>query len=141
MLIRISLIVAIIAGLAVGALNFTKIKGTITELRTHLHEQTQRADTAERSLAKTTKDLKATTTALDQTKKDLDATKKERDTAVASVNDLKKQLATLQDNLAKSDKDLTEANIQLDQYRQAFKTPQEALSFAKDMKAMQDRVD
>jgi len=39
MLIRISLIVAIIAGLAVGALNFTKIKSTITELRTHLQEQ------------------------------------------------------------------------------------------------------
>ena len=141
MLIRISLIVAIIAGLAVGALNFTKIKGTITDLRTHLHEQTTRADTAERSLAKTTSDLKKTTAALDQTKKDLDATKKERDAAVASADTLKKQIATLQENLNKAEKDLTEANIQLDLYHQAFPTPQLALSVAKDMKALTERVD
>jgi myosin heavy subunit len=95
----------------------------------------------DRKLTKTTSDLKKTTAALDQTKKDLDATKKERDTALASVESLKKQAATLQDNLTKSDKDLSEAKILLDQYHQAFKTPQEALSVAKDMRALQDRMD
>src|SRR6201995_2094150 len=140
MLIRISLIVAIIAGLAVGALNFTKIKTTITDLRTHLKEQTDRADTAERSLAKTTKELKTTTAALDQTKKDLDATKKERDTAVAAASTLKSQIATLQGNLDKATKDLSDANIQLDLYHSAFPTPQQALSVSKDMKALTERV-
>lgn len=141
MLIRISLIVAIIAGLAVGALNFTKIKTTITDLRTHLKEQTDRADTAERSLAKTTSDLKKTTAALDQTKKDLDATKKERDTAVAAADALKKQITTLQADLSKAQGDLTDANITLDKYKAAFPTPEQALSVAKDMKALQERVD
>ena len=140
MLIRISLIVAIIAGLAVGALNFTKIKNTITELRTHLKEQTDRADTAERNLAHTKTELKTATNELAQVKVELTNTKKERDTAVAAVTDLKKQLSTVQDNLAKSDKDLTDAKIELDKYHSAFKTPQEALSAAKDVKAMEDRV-
>jgi hypothetical protein len=141
MLIRISLIVAIIAGLAVGALNFTKIKSTIVELRTHLKEQTDRADTAERNLASTKKKLDQTTAALDQTKKDLEGVKKERDTAVAEAAKLKTQVATLQGNLDKSEKDLSDAKIDLEKYHQAFKTPQEALSVAKDMRALQERMD
>jgi predicted nucleic acid-binding Zn-ribbon protein len=141
MLIRISLFVAIIAGLAVGALNFTKIKSTITDLRTHLQEQTDRAVKAEGERDKTKKELVKTTAALDQTKKDLDATKKERDTAIAAAAALKTQAATLQGNLDKAQKDLTDANIDLAKYKQAFPTAQQALSVAKDMKALQERVD
>jgi cell shape-determining protein MreC len=141
MLIRISLIVAIIAGLAVGTLNFVKVKKIIEETRAARDDYHHKLDDTTSKLNKTTATLKQTTAALDQTKKDLDATRKERDTAVASVEALKKQAATLQDNLTKSDKDLTEAKIELDQYHQAFKTPQEALSVAKDMRALQDRMD
>jgi myosin heavy subunit len=141
MLIRISLIVAILAGLAVGTLNFVKVKKIIETTRQERNEWHGKYDETDRNLKKTTATLKQTTAALDQTKKDLDATRKERDTAVAAVDTLKKQAATLQDNLTKSDKDLTEAKIQLDLYHQAFPTPQQALSVAKDMKALQDRMD
>lgn len=141
MLIRISLIVAILAGLAVGTLNFVKVKKIIEETRAARDDYHHKLDDTTLKLNKTTATLKQTTAALDQTKKDLDATRKERDTAVASVESLKKQAATLQDNLTKSDKDLTEAKIELEQYHQAFKTPQEALSVAKDMRALQDRMD
>ena len=94
MLIRISLIVAIIAGLAVGTLNFVKVKKIIETTRQERNEWHSKYDDTDRKLTKTTKDLKATTAALDQTKKDLDATKKERDTAVAANDTLKKQIAT-----------------------------------------------
>ena len=40
MLIRISLIVAIIAGLAVGVLNFVKVKEKITTLQANLKTET-----------------------------------------------------------------------------------------------------
>ena len=141
MLIRISLIVAIIAGLAVGTLNFVKVKKIIEDTRAERDKWHGQYDKTFAELNKTKKDLAATKSALDQTKKDLAATQKERDTAVASNNDLKNQLATLQDNLAKSDKDLQEANIEIALYKQAFPTPQQALSVAKDMRALQDRVD
>lgn len=140
MLIRISLIVAIIAGLAVGALNFTKIRNNITDLRTHLQQQTDRADTAERNLAKTKSDLKTATNELAQTKSDLAVAKKDLAAAQTAENDLKKQASTLQANLSKSQSDLTDANIQLDKYKAAFPTPQQALSVSKDMKALQERV-
>src|ERR1051325_2657986 len=140
MLIRISLIVAIIAGLAVGALNFTKIKGTITDLRTNLHTQTTRADTAEHNFAKSQGDLKKATNELAQVKTYLATTKKDLATSVAANDTLKKQISTLTENLAKSDKDLQDATILLQQYQAAFPTPQQALSVAKDMKSLQERV-
>ena len=141
MLIRISLIVAIIAGLAVGTINFVKVKKIIADTRQERDEWHGKYDDTNTKLTKTTAELKKTTAALDQTKKDLDTTTKERNTAVAAVNDLKKQIATLQDNLSKTDKDLSDAKIDLDLYHTAFPTPQMALSVAKDMKALQDRVE
>jgi hypothetical protein len=141
MLIRISLILAIVAGLAVGAINFTKIKDEITDLRTHLKEQTDRADTAERSLAQTKKKLDATTAELTQTKKDLDDTKKQLDVASAKVNDLTAQADKLQSDLSAAQKELTDAKIDLDIYRGVFPTTQAAVSAGREMKAMQEKVD
>jgi myosin heavy subunit len=140
MLIRISLIVAIIAGLAVGALNFVKVKKIIEDTRAQRDDWHNKFTTTDATLTKTKKTLTETTAALDQTKKDLAAAKKDLATQVAANDTLKKQISTLQDNLAKSEKDLTEANIQLDLYHQAFPTPQQALSVSKDMKALQERV-
>jgi cell shape-determining protein MreC len=140
MLIRISLIVAIIAGLAVGTLNFVKVKKIIAETRAERDDYHQKFDDTTTKLNKTTADLKKATNELASTKVELATTKKERDTALASANELKKQIATLQDNLSKTDKDLTDAKIELEQYHAAFKTPQEALSVSKDMKALQERV-
>ena len=141
MLIRISLIVAIIAGLAAGTLNFVKVKKIIEDTRAERDKWHGKYDETDAEVEpRPRRILTKTTAALDQTKKDLDATKKERDTAVAAAADLKKQAATLQENLDKSEKDLSDANIQLDLYHQAFKTPQEALSVAKDMRALKERV-
>jgi len=141
MLIRISLIVAIIAGLAVGTLNFVKVKKIIEETRAQRDDWHNKFTTTDAALTKTKKELTATTAQLDQTKKDLAATKKDLATAQTSITDLKKQMDTLQGNLANTEKDLSDTKIQLAMYQQAFKTPQEALSVAKDMKALQDKMD
>jgi predicted nucleic acid-binding Zn-ribbon protein len=141
MLIRISLIVAIIAGLAVGTLNFVKVKKIIEETRAQRDDWHNKFTTTDAALTKTKKDLVATTAQLDQTKTNLATTKKELATAQNSIADLKKQMATLQDNLANTEKELTDAKILVEQYKAAFPTPQQALSVAKDMKALQDRMD
>lgn len=140
MLIRISLIVAIIAGLAVGTLNFVKVKKIIDTTRQERNEWHSKYDETDKNLKKTQGALKTATNELAQVKTDLANTKKERDTAVASVNGLKSQVTTLQQNLDKANSDLTDAKIELDKYHAAFKTPQEALSVAKDMKALEERV-
>jgi len=140
MLIRISLILAIIAGLAVGAINFTKIKQEITDLRTHLAEQTTRAETAEHNLATTKKKLDQTQAALDETKKTLDDTKKQLADANTKLNDLTAKADKLQSDLTAAQKELSDAKIDLDIYRSAFPTTQAAVNAAKEVKAMQERV-
>ena len=140
MLIRISLIVAIIAGLAVGTINFVKVKKIIEETRAQRDDWHNKFTTTDAALTKTKKDLAATTAQLDQSKKDLAATKKDLSTAQASIADQKKQLDTLQGNLANAEKELSDTKILVDQYRAAFPTPQQALSVAKDLKALQDRM-
>ncbi len=140
MLIRISLILAIIAGLAVGVINFITIKQKITDLRTHLKEQTDRADTAEHSLAQTKKKLDATTAELTQTKKDLDDSKTALAAAATKVDDLTKQSDKLKSDLADTQKKLTDDEIDLNIYRGPFPTPQDAVTAGKRMKEMEDKV-
>ena len=74
MLIRISLIVAIIAGLGAGALNFLKVKEKITILQANLQEQTEGRQKAETELASTKQELEKTSTELKTTKETLETT-------------------------------------------------------------------
>ncbi len=68
MLIRISLIVAIIAGLAVAVLNFTQVKDKVTTLQTNLKEETAQHAKFLRLYTNTDKELKKTVAELKQTK-------------------------------------------------------------------------
>src|SRR6476469_8349204 len=102
MLIRISLIVAIIAGLAVGVLNFIKVKEKITTLQTHLQEQTDRAVKAEGERDATKRELVKTQTDLKQTQATLKTTTEEKDKAVAEVEAQTKRADGLTQDLAKT---------------------------------------
>lgn len=140
MLIRISLIVAIIAGLAAGTINFVKVKQIITDTRAERDKWHGQYTTTFNELNKTKKELAQTKEQLASTQKELAQTKKDLNTAVAAEDTLKKQAATLQSNLDKANSDLTDAKIELDKYHAAFPTPQAALSVAKDMKALEDKM-
>ena len=74
MLLRISLIVAIIAALAVGTLNFLMVKVKIETTEQHRASEEQQKQAAQTELAKTQKDLEKTTADLKQTKETLTAT-------------------------------------------------------------------
>lgn len=139
MLIRISLILAIIAGIAVGVLNIVKVKTIIETTRKERDDWHSKYDTTYAELTKTKATLKQTQTELADTKQQLDSTKKDLAAANSKVNDLTKQVATLTDNLNKANSDLEDAKIALEKYKSAFPTPELALSAAKDLKAAQDR--
>src|SRR5882724_9777061 len=102
MLIRISLILAIIAGLAVGVLNFTQVKEKITTLQKDLKTETDAKTKALTELAKTKSDLDKTTAELKQTKTTLEATTKERDEAKQLASDATKRADKLNDDLNKT---------------------------------------
>jgi len=140
MLIRISLIIAIIAGLAVGTLNFVKVKKIIDETRAERDKYHQQFDDTTQKLNKTTAELKKTQLALDETKKNLDDTKKQLDVASAKVNDLTAKADKLQADLSAAQKELSDAKIDLDIYRSVFPTTTAAVNAGKEVKAMQERV-
>src|SRR5829696_9044756 len=82
MLIRISLIIAIIAGLAVGALNFVTVKQKVNTLQTNLKNETEEHQKFETQYRSTKKSLDNTTAQLSQTNFALVSSWTERDKAV-----------------------------------------------------------
>ena len=140
MLIRISLIIAIIAGLAVGVLNFTQVKEKITTLQKNLKEQTDLKVKALTELASTKKELDKTTADLKQTKTTLETTTKERDTAVAQATEATTRANKLNDDLNKTRTERDDAQREVSAYKASGLTPEQALGAAKQIKGLQDAL-
>jgi len=137
MLIRISLIVAIIAGLAVGTLNFLKVKTKIEQLQADLQEQTEGRQRAEADLAKTRKNLEATTAELKTTKETLATTTEERDAAVAEAERRTKEVERLTADLQRVTSDRDVAQEELQRYRVSGLTPEQVIVANKTIKDLQ----
>src|SRR5258708_37346325 len=117
MLSRIFLVLAILAGLAVGGLNFVKVKERITTLQANLKEQTGLKEQALADLSSTRKDWKKSNDELAQTRTTLKSTEEARDTAVAAANTQKTRADKLDTDLAKARKDRDDAQSDLEAYR------------------------
>ncbi len=140
MLIRISLVIAIIAGLAVGGLNFSLIKDKVTTLQSNLKEQTEGRQKAETELASTKKDLTQTTAELKQTKTTLEATTAEKDKAVQEASAQTKRADKLNEDLTKTRSERDDAQSELARYTATGSKPEEIIAFNKQIKGLQDNV-
>jgi hypothetical protein len=137
MLIRISLIIAIIAGLAATALNFVKVKEKITIVvaeRDDWHKKFTDTDaeltTTKGTLAKTEKDL-------NQTKETLATTQQERDKAVANADTLTKKATELAANLAKTTEERDNAQAELAAYVGTGYKPEQIAALGKQINKLQ----
>src|SRR5258708_725145 len=113
MLIRISLIVAIIAGLAAAGLNFLQVKDKITTTlkeRDDFHAQADSELAAHKKFEKLAKDTQAK---LDTTTKELADTKTERDTAVAAAEEANKKEVAATEALKKTEVERNKAQDEL----------------------------
>jgi hypothetical protein len=140
MLIRISLIVAILAGLAVGILNFVKVKEKITTLQANLDTETKaHADflakytASEKSLAKTNAVLK-------QTIATLEATTAEKEKAQTELAAQTKRADKLTDDLNKTRSERDSAQQDLAAYKATGRTPEWVLGIDKEYKKLQDNM-
>jgi cell shape-determining protein MreC len=140
-MIRICLIVAILAGIAVGTVNFLKVKEKITTLQTHLQEQTTAREKAESDLRKTTKDLETTKKTLDTTQKALTAANAEKEKAVADLQAANKRADDLNENLTATKAKLADAQADLEAYRLTGLKPSEIIALNNRLKASQSQVD
>ena len=140
MLLRISLIVAIIAGLAVGALNFTKVKEKITVMDTSLHTMTNLYTTTlgERNTAR--KELKQTADKLKQTEATLAATTEERDTALKNLDSKTKLAEKVTGERDKALKELDDARGELAAYSGTGLKPEEIMAIKKNYRGLEENM-
>ena len=140
MLTRICLIVAIVAGLVVGGLNFVKVKGKITTLISERNDERSAKEKAQMELASTRKTLDKTEADLKETKQELDTTTAQRDKAIADAAAQMKRAAQLTEDLTKTRKERDDAQAELASYKAAGMTPQQVLAASKRIKQLEDNV-
>ncbi len=91
MLIRISLIIAIVAGLAAAALNFVKVKEVLVTTMNERDQNAKDRDSERDQKVKAQGELKVTKVDLATTKTKLASTETELKNTTAKANDLEKQ--------------------------------------------------
>lgn len=140
MLMRISLVVAILAGIAVGALNFTQVKQKIEEIQKQREEQRGLKEQANKDLAKTRTDLKQTADKLKQTETTLAATTEELGTTKKDLDTATKLGAKLKSDLDKTSKDRDDARAELAAYSGTGLKPEEIIAIKKSYKGLEDQI-
>jgi septal ring factor EnvC (AmiA/AmiB activator) len=140
MLTRIFLLIAIVAGLTAGVLNFVKVKENITVLRTDLK-------TTQDNLASTKTDLNNTKSTLAKTESDLKRTTQqlaaavaERDKAVKAEALAQQRAQKLTDEMTDVRKKLDDAQAELAAYKVAGMTPLEVANANKQIKELQNTL-
>lgn len=141
MLLRLSLIIAIIAALAVGVLNFVLVAKKIETVEQHRAEEQKLKGEALTELATTKTSLEKTTADLKQTKETLATTSAERDKAVLDATAQSKKATDLADKLASTTKERDEARADLGAYKATGQTPEQILSFNVKIKKIQESLD
>ena len=134
MLIRLSLIVAILAALAAGVVNFTVVKGKIDTLTTDRNGQRSAKEEAQHELASTKKTLKETQATLAQTQSDLADAKTAEQKAEDNLTVANTKISDLSDKLAKTSQQRDDAQNQLGAYKNTGLTPPEVEALNKNLK-------
>lgn len=141
MLMRISLIVAIIAGLAAGALSFIKVKEKIDTVVTERNTEHANYVRTDAELTTTKSDLAKTTKELGKTKDALAKSEQERAAAVAEAEIQIKKSTELSQKLSETITQRDEARANLAAYEATGRKPQEILAMNKQLKDAQDALE
>lgn len=141
MLLRLSLVIAIIAALAVGVLNFVMVKEKIETTEKHRAEEEAAKLDAQGKLTKATQDLEKTTADLNTAKEALATSTSERDKAQAEVASLAKQKIELTDRVARFTQERDEARAELARFVATGQTPAQILGFVGQIKRLQEAIE
>ena len=153
MLIRISLIVAILAALAAGTVNIVLVKDKISTLVTDRNTQRDGRIAAESEKDKAKKELVKAQKDLAQVNQEFTDSKVEHDKAVATAAAQQKRADDLSDKLTKTTQEREDALAELAQWKatgytvdqvgklsRAYKTAQEAIEIANEEKIVLQRA-
>lgn len=141
MLMRISLIIAIIAGLAAGTLSFVKVKEKIDGVVAERDTEHSGRLSAENERDKTKADLAKTEKELSKTKDSLVKTEQERAAAVAEAEALTKKSNELTEKLAKTIQERDDASAKLASFESTGFTPPQILALGKQLQQAKDEYE
>ena len=141
MLLRISLIVAILAGLGAGVVAYLEVSDTIPALAKQRDDEHSAKVTALADLSRTKTELARTKNDLAQTQQDLADTQADRDRAVARADSEGKRADELSDKLSKVSDERDAAQTSLAAYQATQYTPDQVLKMAKDIKNLSAEVE
>jgi formate-dependent nitrite reductase cytochrome c552 subunit len=139
MLIRISLFIAIIAGLAAGAINFIQVKQKIDGVVAERDGEHQKYVKTDAELTTTKGTLVKTEKELTTTKETLASTQQERDKAVAEAGIQIKKATELSEKLAGAVTERDDARAQLAAYTSTGFTPPQIAGLGKQIRQAQER--
>jgi hypothetical protein len=140
MLIRISLIVAILAALGVGTLGYLEVSQQIPSLKDQRDKENTLKHARMDELSKTNKLLVQTKITLAKTQQDLADTQQQRDKAIADASVQTKRANDLNDKLATAIKDRDAANDGLSAYKVTGLTPDQVIKLSHDLTESQNTV-
>ena len=140
MLIRISLIVAILVGLAVGVLNFVPVKKKIEKLQDDWKSETALHKEFEGKFKVTKSELDKTNAVLKQTIATLEATTADKEKAQADLATLTKRADKLNDDLNKTRQERDSAQQELAAYKATGLNPEQISGINKEFKKLHDTL-
>ena len=140
MLLRISLILAILAGLGAGGIGYYEWSTQIPALTKQRDDEHTAKVEKINELASTNKVLKATLATLAQTQTELADTKAERDKAAARAEAQAKRADELSDKLAKTTAERDDAQNQLASYKASELTPDQVVKLKKNLLDAQAQI-
>src|SRR5476651_21659 len=140
MLIRISLIIAILAALGAGVVNFVVVKDKIALLTTDRNTQRDGWHETSRQLEQTNVVLVKTQGTLKQTQQELADTQSERDKAIATAAAQTKRADDLTDKLAKATQERDDAQNDLAAYQATGVKAEDIGKLTKSLKDAQDAI-
>jgi hypothetical protein len=140
MLIRISLIIAILAALGAGIVNFVVVKDKIALLTTDRNTQRDGWHETSSELNQTNKVLVKTQGTLKQTQQDLADTQSERDKAIATATAQTKRADDLTDKLAKATQERDAAQNDLAAYQATGVKPEDIGKLKSSLKDAQNAI-
>jgi DNA repair exonuclease SbcCD ATPase subunit len=140
MLIRISLILAVVAALAVGALNIVEIRDKIDTLISERNDFHTQLNQTQAELASTKRDLAKTKDDLTQTQGQLADTQTQLTNALVTASTQQKRANDLADKLAKTSQERDDAQNQLAAFKATGLTPEQVGSLGKQLKFTQNEL-
>ncbi len=137
MLLRTTLLVAIIASLAVCGLNVIKVKEKFLTLRSNLKQQTSGREAAETDLAAAKSEQRKTTVVLNQTRIELEAVTVAREKATAEIASQNQRIVKLVETLVESRQEREDALAELARYQASGIEPEQIAHAADQIRDLQ----